>query len=64
MTELQRMDSTQIQSNIRRMSRLQLLMEVIGRFHRELGEQEKQQHEELFGEYMKTDSLHYCCVFR
>lgn len=35
-TGLQRMDSTQIQSTIRRMSRLQLLMEVIGRFHRVL----------------------------
>ena len=59
-TGLQRMDSTQIQSNIRRMSRLQLLLEVIGRFHRILSEQERQQHEPLFGEYVKTDSLHYC----
>jgi hypothetical protein len=59
-TGLQRMDSTQIQSNIRRMSRLQLLVEVIGRFHRILDEQEQQQHEGLFGEYVKTDSLHYC----
>jgi len=59
-TGLQRMDSTQIQSNIRRMSRLQLLLEVIGRFHRVLAEQEQKQHEALFGEYVKTDSLHYC----
>ena len=59
-TGLQRMDSTQIQSNIRRMSRLQLLVEVIGRFHRILDKQEQHQHEGLFGEYVKTDSLHYC----
>jgi hypothetical protein len=59
-TGLQRMDSTQIQSNIRRMSRLQLLVEVIGRFHRALGEQEQIRHEGLFGEYVKSDSLHYC----
>lgn len=59
-TGMQRMDSTQIQSNIRRMSRLQLLVEVIGRFHRALGEQEQKRHEALFGEYVKTDSLHYC----
>lgn len=59
-TGLQRMDSTQIQSNIRRMSRLQLLLEVIGRFHRVLGEQERKRYEPLFGEYVKTDSLHYC----
>jgi hypothetical protein len=59
-TGMQRMDSTQIQSNIRRMSRLQLLVEVIGRFYRAFGEQEQNQHQALFGEYVKIDSLHYC----
>ena len=59
-TGMQRMDSTQIQSNICRMSRLQLLVEVIGRFHRILDEHEQEQQESLFGEYVKTDSLHYC----
>jgi hypothetical protein len=59
-TGMQRMDSTQIQSNIRRMSRLQLLVEIIGRFHRELGKPEQSEHKELFDEYVKTNSLHYC----
>jgi len=59
-TGLQRMDSTMIQSNIRRMSRLQLLVEIIHRLHRRLDEQEKKQHEQLFGPYVKEDSLHYC----
>lgn len=59
-TGMQRMDSTQIQSNIRRMSRLQLLVEVIGRFHRKLEEQEQVECDALFGEYVKIPSLHYC----
>ena len=33
-TGIQRMDSTQIQSNIRHMSRIQLLVEIIQRLHR------------------------------
>ena len=38
-TGLQRMDSTQLQSNIRRMSRLQLLVEIIHRLYRVLSEE-------------------------
>ena len=59
-TGLQRMDSTLVQSNIRRMSRLQLLVEIIHRLYRMLSEEEKQEHNKLFAGYVKEDSLHYC----
>jgi hypothetical protein len=59
-TGLQRMDSTMVQSNIRKMSRLQLLVEIIHRFFRMLSEEEKKEHDELFASYVKEDSLHYC----
>lgn len=57
---LQRMDSTMVQSNIRKMSRLQLLVEIIHRFFRMLDEEEKNRYRELFHSYIKEDSLHYC----
>lgn len=59
-TGLQRMDSTMVQSNIRKMSRLQLLVEIIHRFYRMLSEEEQQEHGNLFADYVKEDSLHYC----
>jgi len=59
-TGLQRMDSTMVQSNIRKMSRLQLLVEIIHRFFRMLNEEEQQEHIELFASYVKEDALHYC----
>jgi len=59
-TGLQRMDSTMVQSNIRKMSRLQLLVEIIHRFFRMLSEEEQKEYEELFAGYVKEDSLHYC----
>jgi hypothetical protein len=59
-TGLQRMDSTMIQSNIRKMSRLHLLVEIIHRVYRILTEEEKAEHQELFCKYIKEDSLHYC----
>jgi len=59
-TGLQRMDSALVQSNIRRMSRLQLLVEIIHRVYRMLSEHEQAQHEPLFSPYVKQDSLHYC----
>ena len=59
-TGLQRMDSTMVQSNIRKMSRLQLLVEIIQRLFRMLNEKEQKESEELFGAYVKEDSLHYC----
>ena len=59
-TGLQRMDSTQLQSNIRKMSRLQLLVEIIHRLYRVINEEDKRRHESLFGSYVGEDSLHYC----
>lgn len=59
-TGLQRMDSTMVQSNIRRMSRLQLIVEIIRRLYRILNEEERSRHADLFAPYMKEDSLHYC----
>ncbi len=59
-TGMQRMDSTQLQSNIRRMSRLHLLVEIIHRLYRVLSEEDKSRHESLFGSYVEQDSLHYC----
>jgi protein-tyrosine-phosphatase len=59
-TGLQRMDSTQLQSNIRKMSRLQLLVEIIHRLYRILSAEEKGRYESLFDPYVAEDSLHYC----
>ena len=59
-TGLQRMDSTQLQSNIRKMSRLQLLVEIIHRLYRVVREEDQRRHDLLFGSYVKEDSLHYC----
>lgn len=59
-TGLQRMDSTQIQSNIRNMSRIQLLVEIIHRIYRELSEVEKEQYKDRFDTYIKQNALHYC----
>jgi hypothetical protein len=59
-TGLQRMDSTMVQSNIRRMSRLQLIVEIIRRLYRILSEEERNKYVELLAPYMKEDSLHYC----
>ena len=59
-TGIQRMDSTQIQSNIRHMSRIQLLVEMIQRLHRILSEVDKTNYEVNFAAYIKDDSLHYC----
>ena len=59
-TGLQRMDSTMVQSNIRRMSRLQLLVEIIRRLSRILSEEERGEYGELIAPYIKEDSLHYC----
>ena len=59
-TGLQRMDSTQLQSNIRKMSRLQLLVEIIHRLYRVLSEADKRRYDSLFCSYVKEDSQHYC----
>lgn len=59
-TGIQRMDSTLIQSNIRKMSRIQLLVELIGRLYRIISPEERKQYVEQFAEYIKETSLHYC----
>jgi len=59
-TGLQRMDSTQIQSNIQNMSRIQLLVEIIQRLHRILLPEDIENNNERFSTYVKEDSLHYC----
>jgi hypothetical protein len=51
-TGKQRMDSTQIASNIREMSRLQLLVEVLQRVHRMLKEEDQKRYGEAFAPFM------------
>lgn len=52
----QRMDSVLISSNIRRMSRLQLLVEVLQRVHRMLSEEDKRKWEKDFTPYLEGSS--------
>jgi hypothetical protein len=54
-----RMDSTQIASNIRRMGRLQLLVEVLQRVHRILSEADQARYAEAFAPYQKGSSGQY-----
>jgi hypothetical protein len=54
-----RMDSTLIASNIRDMSRLQLLVEVLQRTHRMLAEPDQQRYAEEFVPYLKGSSGQY-----
>ncbi len=49
-----------MQSNIRSMGRLHLLVELIIRMHRELNDNDAKHYREAFGEFIKEDSLHYC----
>ena len=58
-TGMQRMDSTQIASNIMDMSRLQLLVEVLQRVYRMLSEADQQQYAETFAPYLKGHSGQY-----
>jgi hypothetical protein len=55
-TSIQRMDSTQIASNIMAMSRLQLLVEGIQRMHRLLSEAEQQTCQEWLALYVQNSS--------
>lgn len=55
-TDIQRTDSFQAASNIRRYSRLQLLVEMLIRIYRVLSEADKKQYEELFSPYVKKTS--------
>lgn len=58
-TNQQRMDSTQIGSNIREMSRLQLLVEVLQRVHRVLTPADQAAWAEEFGPYLTGSSGQY-----
>lgn len=55
-TEIQRCDSTQIGSNIRQYSRVQLLLEVLQRFYRVLREEDQRQYQERFAGYVERSS--------
>jgi hypothetical protein len=54
-----RMDSTLIAGNIRTMSRIQLLVEVLQRVHRMLTEQDRQRYADEFAPYLKGSSGQY-----
>jgi len=58
-TGRQRVDSTQIASNIREMSRLQLLVEVLQRVHRMLSKEDRERWEAEFAPYVKGTSGQY-----
>ncbi len=58
-TGYQRMDSTQIASNILDASRLHLLVEGVRRLHRLLSEEEQQHWSEELAPYIKEKSGHY-----
>lgn len=53
------MDSTQIASNIRQMTRLQLLVEVLQRVYRMLGEADRERYAEVFAPYIKGTAGQY-----
>jgi len=55
-TGIQRMDSTQIASNIMDMSRLQLLVESLQRVYGMLSETDQKRYSEVFGPYVKGHS--------
>jgi hypothetical protein len=58
-TKVQRMDSTQIMSNIADLSRLELLVEAIQRLHRVLSEEDRIRYEEIFQPYIKESVGQY-----
>ena len=55
-TNIQRTDSFQAASNIRRYSRLQLLVEMLIRVHRVLSDEDKKTYDELFVPYVRKTS--------
>lgn len=58
-TGTQRMDSTQVAANIRRMGRVQLLVEVLQRVHRMLNEGDQERYSDAFGAYLKGHAGQY-----
>lgn len=59
-TGQQRMDSVLVASNIRQMSRLQLLVEVVQRVWRMLAEADQGRHAASFAPYLKGTAGQYC----
>src|SRR3990170_6889870 len=59
-TGKQRMDSTQIASNILGMSRLQLLVEALQRMHRSLSEADQQRYAETLAPYLQGTRGRMC----
>ena len=59
-TEIQRMDSTLVASNIRRMSRLQLLVEVLQRVWRMLDDEDQTTYADAFDSYVGGTAGQYC----
>jgi hypothetical protein len=58
-TGKQRMDSTQVSSNIRQQGRLQLLVEILQRVQRMLSEADQQKYGEVLAPYLKGHPGHY-----
>ena len=58
-TNLQRMDSTQVGSNIREMGRLQLLVEVLQRVERMLNAEDQVHYREAFAPYLQGQAGQY-----
>ena len=58
-TKIQRMDSTQILSNIADLSRLELLVMVMQRLHRILSEAEQAQYAQIFQPFVKESAGQY-----
>jgi hypothetical protein len=59
LTDKLRVDSTQIASDIRTGSRLQLLVEALGRVHRMLSECDQERYAELLGPYVQNKASQY-----
>jgi hypothetical protein len=59
-TGMQRVDSTMIASNIRQLSRLQLLVEVLQRVYRMLSAVDQEREAEAFAPYLQGTSGQYC----
>lgn len=58
-TGIQRMDSTQLASNIRQMGRMQLLVRVLQRVYRMLSAPDKQRYAEVFAPYLQGHAGQY-----
>ena len=59
-SSFQRMDSSLIGSNIKKMTRLELLIKVLQNFWKQLPEQEKARHVDLVKEYIEKQPSGYC----